>query len=133
MVVFAESGCPMTFFSQDDDLGDLATSLREEPINTITEVHTVKLACIPASDFIHLDSRLPSPTRSSNGQISPAIYQSYRPDGRHHPAYIAHRTRTRTYENAQHTAAHATIDVRSRHRTSPRSTRFLSGKASESK
>ena len=33
---------------------------------------------------------------------APAIYQSYLPDGRTHPAYIAHRTRTRTYKNAKH-------------------------------
>ena len=64
-------------------------------------------------------------------RATPAIYQSYIPDGRNHPAHIAHRTRTRTYQNAQHTAAHATIDVRSRHRTSPRITRFVVGKASE--
>ena len=48
-------------------------------------------------------------------RATPAIYQSYLPDGRNHPAYIAHRTRTRTYANAQHTAAHVTMDVRSRH------------------
>ena len=41
------------------------------------------------------------------------------------PAYTAHRTRTRTYLNPQHTAAHAAIDVRSRHITNPRSTRFV--------
>ena len=50
-------------------------------------------------------------------RATPAIYQSYLPDGRNHPAYIAHRVRTRTYKNAQHTAAHATMDVQSRHRT----------------
>jgi len=66
-------------------------------------------------------------------RATPAIYQSYLPDGRNHPAYIAHRTRTRTYKNAQHTAAHATMDVRSRHRTSPRTTRFVVGKASENR
>ena len=64
-------------------------------------------------------------------RATPATYQSYIPDGRNHPAYIAHRTRTRTHKNAQHTAAHATIYVRSRHRTNPRSTRCESGKASE--
>ena len=64
-------------------------------------------------------------------RATPAIEQSYLPDGRNHPAYIAHRTRTRTYQNAQHTAAHAKMDVRSRHRTSPRSSRFVLGKASE--
>ena len=64
-------------------------------------------------------------------RATPAIYQSYLPDGRNHPAYIAHRTRTRTYKNAQHTAAHATMDFRSRHRTNPRTTRFVLGKASE--
>ena len=68
---------------------------------------------------------------NSTGQRTPAIYQSYLPDERNHPAYTAQRTRTRTYKNAQHTAAHATMDVRSRHRTSPRSTRFVLGKASE--
>ena len=46
-------------------------------------------------------------------------------------AYIAHRTRTRTYKNAQHTAAHATMDVRSLHTTNTRSTCFVLGKASE--
>ena len=61
----------------------------------------------------------------------PATYQSYLPKRRNHPAYIAHRTRTRTHQNAQHTAAHATMDVRSRHITNPRSTRFVLGKASE--
>ena len=66
-------------------------------------------------------------------RATPAIYQSYLPDGRSHPAHIAHRTRTRTYRNAQHTAAHATIDVRSRHRTNPRSTRFVLGKGSENR
>ena len=64
-------------------------------------------------------------------RATPAIYQSYLPDGRNHPAYIAHRTCRRTYKNAHHTAAHATMDVRSRHRTSPRLTRFVLGKASE--
>ena len=65
-------------------------------------------------------------------RATPAIYQSYLPDGRNHPAYTAQRTRTRTYSkyiNIQHTAAHATIDTRSRHRTNPRSTRFVLGKA----
>ena len=66
-------------------------------------------------------------------RATPAIYQSYLPDGRNHPAYTAHRTRTRTYQNAQHTAAHATIDVRSRHRTNPRTTRFVVGKANENR
>ena len=60
-----------------------------------------------------------------------AIHQSHLPDRRNYPAYITHRTRTRTYKNAQHTAAHATIDVRSRHRTNPRSTRSVLDKASE--
>ena len=46
-------------------------------------------------------------------------------------AYIARRTRTRTYKNAQHTAAHATMDVRSLHTTNTRSTCFVLGKASE--
>ena len=64
-------------------------------------------------------------------RATPATYQSYIPDGRNHPAYIAHRTRTRTYKNTQHTAAHATKGVRSRHRTNPLSTRFVMGKASE--
>ena len=65
-------------------------------------------------------------------RATPAIYQSYLPDGRNQPAYIAHRTRARRYQNAQHTAAHATMDVRSRHRTTnPRSTRFVLGKTSE--
>ena len=64
-------------------------------------------------------------------RATPAIYPSYLPDGRNHPAYITHRTRTRTYKNAQNPAAHATIDVRSRHRTNPRSTRFVLDKASE--
>ena len=41
--------------------------------------------------------------------------------------------RQRTYQNAQHTAAHATIDVRSRHRTNPRTTRFVVGKANENR
>ena len=68
---------------------------------------------------------------NNTGQRTPAIYQSYLPDGRNHPAYITHRTRTRTYKNAQNPAAHATIDVRSRHRTNPRSTRFVLDKASE--
>ena len=66
-------------------------------------------------------------------RATPAIYQSYLSDGRNHPAHIAHRTRTRTYQYAQHTAAHATMDVRSRHRTSPRTTRFVVGKASENR
>ena len=48
-------------------------------------------------------------------RATPAIYQSYLPDGRNHPAHTAHRTGKRTYKNAQQTAAHATIDVRSRH------------------
>ena len=46
---------------------------------------------------------------------TPAMYGLYLPNGRNHLAYIAHRTRTRTYANAQHTAAHVTMDVRSRH------------------
>ena len=64
-------------------------------------------------------------------RATPAIYPSHLSDGRNHAAYIARRTRTRTYKNAQHTAAHPTMDVRTRHRTSPRSTRFVLGKASE--
>ena len=60
-----------------------------------------------------------------------AIDESYLPDERNHPAYIAPRTLTRTCKNEQHTAAHATIDVRSRHRIYPRSTRFVLDKASE--
>ena len=48
-------------------------------------------------------------------RVTAAIYQSYLPGGRNHSAYIAHRTRTRTYKNAQHTAARGTMDVRSRH------------------
>ena len=68
---------------------------------------------------------------TASTRATPAIYQSYLPDGQNHPAYIAHRTRTPTYKNAQHTAALSTIDVQSRHRTSPRSTRFELGKASE--
>ena len=63
----------------------------------------------------------------------PAIHQSHLPDGRDHPAYIANRTRTRTSKDVQHTAAHATLDVRSQHRTNPRSTHFVSGKASENR
>ena len=63
-----------------------------------------------------------------------AIYQSYLPDGRNHPVYIAHRTSTQTYQSAHHTtSAHATIVLRSRHETNPRSTRFVSGKATECK
>ena len=50
-------------------------------------------------------------------RATPAIYQSFLPDGRNHPSYISHRTRTRTHKNAQHTAALETTDVRSRHRT----------------
>ena len=64
-------------------------------------------------------------------RATPAIYQSYLPNGRNYPAYIAHRTRTPTYKHALHTPARATIDVRSRHRTSPWSTRYVMGKASE--
>ena len=66
-------------------------------------------------------------------RATPAIYQSYLPDGRNYPAYIcvAHRTRTGTYKNAQHTAAHATTDIQSRHRINPRSTRFVLDKARE--
>ena len=36
-----------------------------------------------------------------------------------------------THEDSQQAAARATIDVRSRHRTNPRSNRFTPGKASE--
>ena len=84
----------------------------------------------------HWNGRLTHTVLSTNqiavlSRATPAIYQSYLPDGWNYPAYIAHRTRTRIYKNAQHTAAHATIDVRSPHRTNPRSTRFVSGKASE--
>ena len=82
---------------------------------------------------------------NSTGQRTPAIYQSNHcinpshashlpiisPRWANHPAYIAHRTRARTYKNAQDTAAHAAMDVRSRHRTNPRSTRFVLGEASE--
>ena len=59
---------------------------------------------------------------------TPAIHQSHLPDRQNYRAYIAHRTRTRTYKKAQHTAARATIDVRSRHITNPRSTRFVSAR-----
>ena len=52
--------------------------------------------CMYASQASHL------PIIPQMGEITPLTY-------------IPHRTRTRTYKNAQHTAAHATIDVRSRH------------------
>ena len=67
-------------------------------------------------------------------RATPVIYQSYLPDGRSQNAYIARRTRrqhTSKYKNAHHTASHATMDVQSRHRTSPWSTRFVLGKTSE--
>ena len=53
------------------------------------------------------------------------------PHGRTPPTYTARRTRTRTNNNVQHTAAHAMIDVRSRPGTKPRPTRFVSGKVRE--
>ena len=70
--------------------------------------------------------QIPALTRAT-----PAIYLSYLPHRRNYAAYTAHRTRTPIYKNAQHAAAHATIDVRSRHRPNPLSTRFVLDKASE--
>ena len=41
----------------------------------------------------------PGQVCNSTGQRTPAIYQSYLPDGRNHPAYKAHRKRKRTHEH----------------------------------
>ena len=42
-------------------------------------------------------------------RATPAIYQSYLPDGRNHPAYIAHRT-SYTYTNIYKRTAHCSCD-----------------------
>ena len=83
---------------------------------------------------------------NSTGQRTPAIYQSNHGINASHASHLPiisprwakspriHSTwctRTRTHKNAQHTAARATMNVRSRHVTNPRSTHYVVGKASE--
>ena len=102
---------------------------------SVDDISALEGSCKPRGKSVIARDRERQPSTNQITALTratPAIYQSYLPDGRNHPAYIAHRTRTRTYKNTHHTAAaHATIGVRSRHRTNPRSTRFVLGKASE--
>ena len=101
---------------------------------SVDDISALEGSCKPRGKSVIARDRERQPSTNQITALTraaPAIYQSYLPDGRNHPAYIAHRVRTRTYKNAQHTAAHATMDVRSQHRPNPRSTRFVLDKASE--
>ena len=103
---------------------------------SVDDISALEGSCKPRGKSVIARDRERQPSTNQITALTratPAIYQSYLPDGRNHPAYIAHRTRTRTYKNAQHTAALSTIktfdvDIEL---TNPRSTRFVLGKASE--
>ena len=104
---------------------------------SVDDISALEGSCKPRGKSVIARDRERQPSTNQITALTratPVIYQSYLPDGRSQNAYIARRTRrqhTSKYKNAHHTASHATMDVQSRHRTSPWSTRFVLGKTSE--